>query len=279
MKGNSECYDRNHMEASQWPRVSALFITYKRFEHLERAVFAFRKNTDYPNLEVVIADDGSGTEIQDQIRGVPADVYALSPANQGLGPNNNQGLSHCRGKYILMIQDDWLCSGPADYLRQSVSVMEANPSLGIINYCGADHPRDFNQRLTGSSEPCYLTLRATEALGRPEFLYSDQPHLISREAQDFIGPYIYHRQIENSEDDYRRRWAAQSKYAVAVFPAYYGRTFTESGAKSFRASRARYRVGNVLQPLKPYLPARLVKIGKVAVMRTIYGLEKLRLVR
>jgi glycosyltransferase involved in cell wall biosynthesis len=268
------------MTESQLPLVSVLFITYKRFNLLEESVRSFRKNTDYPNLELIIADDGSGAEIQDRIRQLPADVFALSPRNQGLGPNNNQGLSHCRGKYILMIQDDWQCNGPSDYLRQSVSVMEANPLVGIINYCGAEHPPDFGRPLQGSSELCYPTPEPTEALPRPEFLYSDQPHLISREAQDFIGPYIYHRQIENSEDDYRRRWAAQSRYSVAVFPAYYLRVFTAHiEAHSFRSSRARYRVGSFLQPLKRFLPAPAVKIGRFVVMRTIYGLEKLRLVR
>lgn len=268
------------MMNNQFPLVSVLFITYKRLEHLRQALFSFSENTDYPNLEVVIADDGSGAEIQEQIRRLPASVYALSPKNQGLGSNNNHGLSRCSGKYVLMMQDDWKCNGPSDYLRQSVSVMEANPSLGIINYCGADHPPDFDQRLSGSSEPCYLTPKATEALPRPEYLYSDQPHLISKEAQDFIGPYICYGQVEDCEIDYRHRWAAQSKYLVAVFPAYYRRVFTEWGdGHSFRSSRVRYRVGTALQPLKQYLPTSVVRVGKVIIMKTIYSLEKLRVVR
>jgi glycosyltransferase involved in cell wall biosynthesis len=268
------------MTDSQFPLVSALFITYKRIDLLRRAVLSFRQNTDYPNIQIVIADDGSGEDIQRQIRSLPADVYALSPKNQGLGPNNNYGLSHCQGKYILMIQDDWQCNGTSDYLRQSVSVMEANPLLGIINYCGAEHPPDFNQLLSGSTEPCYLTPKAKESLNKPEFLYSDQPHLISREAQDFIGPYIHHRQSENSEIDYSLRWKAQTKYSAAVFPAYHWRVFTEIGqGRSFRTSRVRYRVANALQPLKPYLPAPLVKAGKAIVMTTVYCLEKVRVVR
>ncbi len=268
------------MTNNQFPLVSALFITYKRFDLLERAVFSFRQNTDYPNFEIVISDNGSGTEIQNQILRLQPDAYAFFPRNRGLGANNNHGLSYCRGKYILMIQDDWQCNGPSDYLQQSVSVMEANPLLGIINYCGADHPPDFSRRLIGSSEPCYPTPKPTEALDRPEFLYSDQPHLISREAQDFIGPYLEHRQMEQSEDNYRQRWMAQTKYFVAAFPAYYLSLFTETGTgRSFRSTRARYRVGAALQPLKRFLPEPLVKVGKAMVVKTIHGLEKLRIVR
>ena len=90
---------------SGYPLVSVLFITYKRVELLERSFRAFLGNTDYPNLETVIADDGSGAEIQRRVRTLPADVFALAPRNQGLGANNNNGLRHCSGKYILMIQE------------------------------------------------------------------------------------------------------------------------------------------------------------------------------
>ena len=83
---------------TDYPLVSVLFVTYKRVDLLEKAVHSFLKNTSYPRLEVVIADDGSGREIQDKIRTLPADVYALSPVNQGLGPNNNNGIAHCTGQ-------------------------------------------------------------------------------------------------------------------------------------------------------------------------------------
>ena len=85
------------MNDSEWPLVSALFITYKRFELLKETVESFRRNTDYPRLELVIADDGSGPEIQEQIRKLPADVFALLPKNRGLGANNNNGIEHCSG--------------------------------------------------------------------------------------------------------------------------------------------------------------------------------------
>ncbi|MBV8630521.1 MAG: glycosyltransferase family 2 protein [Silvibacterium sp.] len=268
-------------DASDLPLVSVLFVTYKRFDLLERAVHSFRRNTSYPKLEVVIADDGSGPEIQDQIRKLPADVFALSPVNQGLGPNNNNGLKHCTGKYILMIQDDWGCFGPPDYLLNAVRVMEANPTVGTINFCGAPHPADLNQRLAGSENPpCYLTPKPYDNPQKEEFLYSDQPHLISREAQDFIGPYIYHRHIENSENDYCARWKAQTRYSAAMFPDYYRKVFLEfDTSRSFRNSRARYRVGVYLQPLKPLLPKAVIKVGKAVVLKSIYGLEKLRIVR
>ena len=137
-----------------YPLVSALFITYKRIELLKMSLEAFRRNTDYPRLEIVIADDGSGPDIQAQIHEVNADVYALAERSRGLGANNNNGIRHCNGQYILMIQDDLECCGPPEYLRNTIHVMEENPSVGIINYCGGPYLVDEDRPLGGSSERC-----------------------------------------------------------------------------------------------------------------------------
>ena len=139
----------NYMPASGYPRVSVLFITYRRVDFLRMALEAFLRNTDYPNLEIVIADDGSGPEIQAEIRTLPANVFALLPKNRGLGANNNNGIRHCSGKYILMIQDDCECCGPSDYLRNTVQVMEANPEseLSII---AESHTRSTKVSLCGA---------------------------------------------------------------------------------------------------------------------------------
>jgi glycosyltransferase involved in cell wall biosynthesis len=273
------------MSDFEWPLVSVLFVTYKRFDMLKKTVESFRRNTDYPRLELVIADDGSGPEIQEQIRTLSVDVFALMPKNRGLGANNNNGIRHCSGKYILMVQDDWECRGPADYLRNAVSVFEDNPRLGFINFAGAPHPADPAQRLEGSTEPCYLTPRAY-ADGRIEyFLYSDQPHLQSRVALDAVGPYLEDRDMEKCEVDYNFRWKKQTEFLTAVFPGYYMKVFSNEGEtqqQSFRTSRFRYKVATWLQPAKSFLVKHanpVFKLGKAVVQGGVNTLEKLRIVR
>jgi hypothetical protein len=269
----------------EWPLVSVLFITYKRIDLLKKSVEIFRQNTDYPRLELVIADDGSGPEIQAEIRKLQADVFALLPKNRGLGSNNNNGINHCKGKYILMIQDDWECRGPVDYLSNAVSVFEANPQLGFINFAGAPHVADLTQRLMGSAEPCYLTPRASEDSHKEEFLYSDQPHLQSRSSLDAIGPYIEDRDMEKCETDYNFRWKHQTQFLTAVFPGYYMKVFSNEGVaqrQSFRTTRFRYKVARFLMPAKPLLVKHanpVFKLGRAAVQRSVNTLEKLRIVR
>jgi hypothetical protein len=271
--------------SQNYPLVSVLFITYKRFDLLKQTVESFRRNTDYPRLELVIADDGSGPEIQKQICTLPADVFALLPKNRGLGANNNNGISHCSGKYILMIQDDWECRGPSDYLKNAASVFEANPGLGFINFAGAPHPPDLSQRLNGSSEPCYVTPRPYEDGRKEYFLYADQPHIQSRAALDAIGPYLEDRDMEKCEIDYNHRWKRQTDFLTAVFPAYYMKVFSNDGEalqQSFRKTRFRYKVARWLQPAKPFLVKHanpVFRLGKAVVQGSVSTLEKLRIVR
>lgn len=269
--------------AETLPLVSVLFLTYKRVHLLKKAVANFRAHTAYPRLELVIADDGSAKSIQAEILNLPADIYALAPQNRGLGANFNQGLSRCTGKYILVIQDDWLCTGPPEYLREAVGVFENNPELGLINFAGADHPADLSQRLIGSMEPCYVTPRALEGGPIEFFLYSDQPHLQSRTAVDSMGPYLESRDMEECEIDYNHRWKNQTRFKTAVFPGYYLTTFTDAGGNhSFRTTRVRYKVHAILQPAKPFLmktAPRIFKIGKEAIQRLLRLLEKSRVVR
>lgn len=263
------------------PLVSVLFITYKRIDHLERALRAFRENTDYPNLEIVIADDGSGAEIQSRIRMLPADVFALAAKNSGLGGNNNNGLRHCTGKYVLMIQDDWQCQGPPDYLSNAVAVLEANPRVGIINFAGGNHPPDLTQPLPGSGEPCYVT-PVPVLSNKEEFLYSDQPHLQSREALEFMGNYYEDRSIGRAEIDYSQRWERQSRFLTAVFPDYYMRVFSNEGedpAMSFRHQELGYRVDRALLPIANLLKKNcwpLFKLGRASVRSTVALIEKMR---
>jgi Glycosyl transferase family 2 len=272
------------MTEFEWPLVSVLFITYKRFDMLKKTVESFQRNTDYPRLELVIADDGSGPEVQSQIRTLPVDVFALLPKNRGLGANNNNGIQHCKGKYILMVQDDWECRGPADYLSNAVRVFEANPRLGLINFGGSPHPPDLTQPLKGSAEPCYVTPRPYES-HKEEFLYSDQPHLRSRAAFDATGPYIEDRDMEKCENEYSIRWSRQTEFLTAVFPGYHMKVFSNEGEaqqQSYRTTRFRYRFRKFLLPAKPFLIRHanpIFRMGKAVVDGGLSALEKLRIVR
>ena len=230
-----------------WPLVSALFVTYNRVHLLERTLAAFTQNTDYPNLERVIADDGSPAPVQEQIRQLKFDKYELAARNGGLGANMNTGLAACGGKYVLVLQDDWDCQGPASWLRQAIAVMEQNPQLGLVKYYGIEH-HTIGAPLPGSDVDCR---RISPQPGSHESLhvYSDPPHISSCSFLRFIGPYKEDVPMEQCELDYAARVSNQDQYFAALFPAYYNKLFLHTGENdSFRTNTLRFRMERALLP-------------------------------
>lgn len=252
---------------SDWPLVSALFITYKRIDLLREAVRTFHEHTDYPNLEVIIADDASPLEIQEQIGALQADKKLLPTRNRGLGANINQGMAACRGEFILMIQDDWMCRGPRDYLRNCVLLFQRYATVGMISFTFTLAKVDQCEVLEDLPERAVLYPENPADRDYP-FLYSDQPHLRRRSVNDLVGPYLEDRDMVKCEQDYERRWEAQTVYRTAMVPAYLGRTFTNAGTeRSLRESRLQNRIDRMLLPLADLLrnyPA-VFRVGKAVV--------------
>ncbi len=231
-----------------WPLVSVLFVTYKRIHLLERTLAAFSRHTDYPNLELVVADDGSSASVQEQIRRLKFDKYELAGKNRGMGANMNAGLAACRGEYIFVLQDDWDCQGPSKWLQQAVAVMEQNPRLGLLKYYGVKH-NTTGFPLPGCKTTC-LRISPEPDSRESSNVYSDAPHICSRAFQEFIGPYREDVPMDECELDYIARVDRQDQYFGALFPAYYNRLFVHTGDEdSFRTTTLRFRMEQSLLPL------------------------------
>jgi len=277
--------DDNPPTSFEPPLVSVLFVTYKRPELLTEALLNFKKNTDYSNLELIVADDGSPREVQEYIRGLPFDKFALGKSNRGLGANNNQGMNAATGKYILMIQDDRYCVGPNDYLAKAVSLLEANTHVGLINFSGPEHVRDDRVLLSGneSGEFYAIQLAPIEMVTKRDYLYTDMPHIMTRAAFEHVGPYREDRDMERCEDDYMKRWEHQTQYATVINGKCHDQVFVNVGIPySFRETRLRYRVDSFLQPIGKRLKVgspRLFVVARFLVRLPVRMLEKLRIVR
>jgi hypothetical protein len=266
-----------------YPLVSVLFVTYKRVNLLEGALSSFLRNTDYPNLELIVADDGSPLEVQAAIRKLPFDKFALPARNRGLGANNNQGMALASGKYILMIQDDRHCVGPRSYLREAITFLVANPHVGLLNFSSSSHMKDDSIQLNGDDSYWCIRLKPSESEPKRMFLYTDTPHIMTRAAFERVGPYLEHRDMEVCERDYELRWEAQKDFATAIHGTRHDEAFVNVGvAESFRAKRLRYRVetrlapiGRRLKVLSPTLFAYL----KIALRLPIRSLERLHIAR
>ena len=145
--------------ATSPPLVSISIITYNQAQWI-RACVESALAQDYPNLEIVVADDASTDGTREIIQSVAlehVDVIkpVLSQANEGITRNSNKALAHCTGKYVaLCAGDDLLLPGK---IRKQVAWMEEDDRRVLVG-----HYVDVRNATLDVSEGMYRTGLAGE---------------------------------------------------------------------------------------------------------------------
>lgn len=105
--------EMNHRQ-EQNPLVSVIVPTYRRQDHLARALNSLVEQT-YTPLEIVIVDDNGNIEWNKTVRSVLGQVfegkntivkYICNPANLGSAETRNVGIRSATGEYITFLDDD-----------------------------------------------------------------------------------------------------------------------------------------------------------------------------
>ena len=113
-------------------RVSAIIITYNQRGFVEETLSSVMAQT-YPDLEIVVADDGSTDGTQDIITRYAARdrriVPVLSKENVGPAGNFNRGLPFCTGEFVAYLGgDDVMLEGK---LQRQVDYLRAHPECAM----------------------------------------------------------------------------------------------------------------------------------------------------
>jgi predicted O-linked N-acetylglucosamine transferase (SPINDLY family)/glycosyltransferase involved in cell wall biosynthesis len=115
------------------PLVSICIPTYNGAAFIGEAIQSALAQT-YPNIEVIISDDGSTDETiaiaQSFTSQTSADFRIILHRNYGLSQNWNFCISQAKGKYIkFLFQDDFLAP---ECIAKMVAVAEQNPKIGMV---------------------------------------------------------------------------------------------------------------------------------------------------
>lgn len=97
-------------EKNDLPLVSIAIITYNQKEYLRECIESCLTQ-DYPNFEIVVADDCSTDGTQDMLREYEAKypskfVLRLAEKKQGITVNSNVCLNACSGEFIAFLGGD-----------------------------------------------------------------------------------------------------------------------------------------------------------------------------
>ena len=98
------------MKNNDSPLVSVAVITYNQKSYLRDCVESILAQ-DYPNIEIVVADDCSTDGTQDMLHEYKKNhpgmfVLKFVEKNQGITPNSNLAYFSCTGRYIAWIGGD-----------------------------------------------------------------------------------------------------------------------------------------------------------------------------
>jgi GT2 family glycosyltransferase len=113
------------------PRVSIITINYNQAPVTCALLDSLRKVT-YPNVEVIVVDNGSAEDAATVIPPRHPEVkFIKSQQNLGFAGGNNLGISASTGKYLMFLNND--TEVDSGFLEPLVSFLETNPKAGVAS--------------------------------------------------------------------------------------------------------------------------------------------------
>lgn len=107
-------------------------------------------NQSYPNIEIVLVDDGSSDDsakICDELASRDRRIVLIHQINQGQSKARNTGILHSHGDYYLFLDSDdfWI---DTNFLQKLASYLETNP-VDVVSY-------NFKKYIEGQFSKAYF---------------------------------------------------------------------------------------------------------------------------
>lgn len=118
-----------HTPLDGQPLVSVIMPCYNTSRYIGEAIDSVL-GQDYPNIELLVIDDGSTDDTPSIVRAYGDQVRFFSQQNSGAGAARNLGLQNARGQYIAFLDSDdlWL----PGKVKAQVEHLEENPAVGVV---------------------------------------------------------------------------------------------------------------------------------------------------
>ena len=118
------------MKYKDKPLVSIISINYNGLV-LTRGLLESLRNISYPEVEILVVDNGSQEAPDTLLEEFPEIKLVKSEQNLGFAGGNNLGMQHAQGDFFLLINND--VEVDPNFLEPLVSVMLTHPEVGIIS--------------------------------------------------------------------------------------------------------------------------------------------------
>ncbi|MBO0992541.1 glycosyltransferase family 2 protein [Bacillus sp. SD088] len=168
-------------------KVSVVVPIYKVEEYLHRCIDSICEQT-YPNLEIILVNDGSpdrSGKIIDEYAAKDPRIISIHKENGGLSDARNAGMEYVSGEFILFVDsDDWLQRHMIRTLVNTASLYKADIVQSAFYYAYKDHLLSDSRFYSKDDAPTILTNKQLMA----ELVRNDK-------VKNFAWGKLYKRQL------------------------------------------------------------------------------------
>jgi len=116
------------------PKVFIIVLNYNGGELIKNCLESLEK-VDYPNLHVLVSDNGSRDDSVSQVKKLfPKTIVIENNSNKGFAGGNNVGIEYALEKkadYVLLLNQD--TEVEPDFLKKLIEVAEKDEKIGILS--------------------------------------------------------------------------------------------------------------------------------------------------
>jgi glycosyltransferase involved in cell wall biosynthesis len=179
------------LSAPATPLVSVVIPTYNGAAFLRETVDSALAQT-YPNIEVIVVNDGSTDSTPDLLAGYGDRIRSVTQRNAGTSVARNTGIRESAGEYIAFLDHDDLWA--PEKLSRQVPALVADARLGMV-YGGIRFFNHYTGKVT-SEHPGEPGLDVHDLLGRT--VISLQCSVIPRSVFGRVG--VFDQDLKGTDD-------------------------------------------------------------------------------
>ena len=198
------------METEQ-PLVSAVIPVYNGSNYLREAIDSVLNQT-YPNIEILVIDDGSTDNTWDIIQSYGDKVRGFRKENGGVSSALNMGIKNMRGEWFAWLSHDdlWL----PENIERKIEFILKNPGGGIY-YGGYSYINPKHENLYGSNGCWYPRGEDLQKMLRSGNYIHGITALVHRKCFQKVGLFDEHLRCTQ---DYEMWFRIAKEYSTYLLP-------------------------------------------------------------
>ena len=111
--------------------LSIIIVNWNTREILRNCLASCYDNFEGVSAEVILIDNASSDRSAEMVRrDFPKVKLIENRENRGFAAANNQGLSVCKGRHVLLLNSDTVVHGSV--IRNTIEYLDAEPSIGVL---------------------------------------------------------------------------------------------------------------------------------------------------